>query len=131
MQEGTKMTLDTLPVTGSCHSDVEIFHVIGDKWTLGIIGTIWANSRRFNEIRRALPGISQRMLTRALRELERDGLVTRTVTPTVPVRVDYALTELGRSMGESARSLWHWGSENKTAVAAARRLYDKAHSVDA
>ena len=81
-------------------------------------------SRRFNELRRDIPGISQRMLTRTLRGLERDGLVSRTVTPSVPPRVDYALTALGRSLCVPVAQLGNWAVANIGKVEAARAVYD-------
>ncbi len=80
--------------------------------------------RRFNDIRRAIDGISQRMLTLTLRNLERDGLVTRTVTPTIPPRVDYALTELGHSLSVPVQALGSWAFERLPALTEARRAYD-------
>ncbi|RYG26175.1 MAG: transcriptional regulator [Burkholderiales bacterium] len=79
---------------------------------------------RFSELKRSLPGISQRMLTLSLRSLERDGLVTRCVTPTVPARVDYALTALGSSFAERASILGQWAFENRPAVDASREAFD-------
>src|SRR5215475_8393078 len=82
--------------------------------------------KRFNELRRALGSISQRMLTLTLRCLERDGLVTRTVFPTIPPRVDYALTKLGHSLLEPVSSLGLWARQNRTAIHDARRRFDTA-----
>src|SRR5215212_6351333 len=79
-----------------CRAVSAILQRIGDKWSVLIISRLGEGSRRFNEIKRMIGGISQRMLTLTLRNLERDGLVSRSVTPTVPPRVDYALTDLGR-----------------------------------
>ena len=82
-------------------------------------------SKRFNELRRALGSISQRMLTLTLRGLERDGLVTRTVFPTIPPRVDYELTRLGRSLLEPVSGLGLWARQNRIAVQEARDRFDK------
>lgn len=99
---------------------------IGDKWSVLVVRTLGEGSLRFSELQRAIEGISQRMLTLTLRGLERDGLVTRTVTPTIPPRVDYALTDLGRSLLEPVRALGHWAIENRETMQAARKAYDEA-----
>ena len=80
--------------------------------------------KRFNEIKRLIDGISQRMLTLTLRGLERDGLVTRTVFPTIPPRVDYELTKLGHSLLEPVSSLGLWARQNRSSIEAARRRFD-------
>ena len=80
--------------------------------------------RRFNEIKRMVGGISQRMLTLTLRGLERDGLVTRTVFPTIPPRVDYELTDLGRGLWQPVEALGEWASEHQTEIEAARTKFD-------
>ena len=93
------------PSEDGCQVTRQILDRIGDKWSLYIIATLNDGSRRFNELKREIEGISQRMLTLSLRGLERDGLVTRTVFPTIPPRVDYALTPLGATLlGPSWRS---------------------------
>jgi len=83
--------------------------------------------RRFNELKKLIGGISQRMLTRTLRGLERDGLVTRTVFPTVPPRVDYELTPLGRSMQTPVEALGNWAFANLAAIEQARLEFDRRH----
>ena len=87
-----------------------------------VVMSMWEGTQRFSDIRRAIPGISQRMLT--LRALERDGLVKRAVTPVIPPRVDYTLTKLGRSLGDSVRVLGQWAMDNQPAIEAARTKYD-------
>jgi DNA-binding HxlR family transcriptional regulator len=87
-------------VPEDCRAVSEVLARVGDKWTVLVVSTLGAGPKRFNELRKALGSISQRMLTLTLRGLERDGLVTRTVYPTVPPRVDYELTKLGRSLLE-------------------------------
>jgi DNA-binding HxlR family transcriptional regulator len=114
----------TLHVTEQCRPATEILQRVGDKWTIFVIMSLWDGSRRFSELRREIPAISQRMLTLTLRGLERDGLVKRTVTPTNPPRVDYELTKLGRSLGESVRALGQWAIDNQRAIEAARTKYD-------
>ena len=97
---------------------------IGDKWTILVLTALKARSHRFSELRRAVPDVSQRMLTVTLRKLERDGYVTRTVTPTVPTRVDYTLSELGDSLVETLAPLAEWALNNRGSVAKARAIYD-------
>src|SRR5262249_42150478 len=89
---------------------------VGDKWTVLVVSTLGDGPKRFNELRRALGSISQRMLTLTLRCLERDGLVTRTVFPTIPPRVDYALTKLGHSLLEPVSSLGLWARRGGDAM---------------
>jgi DNA-binding HxlR family transcriptional regulator len=97
---------------------------VGDKWAVILISHLGDGPRRFNELQRLTEGVSQRMLTLTLRNLERDGLVSRTVTPTVPPRVDYALTGLGRSLLEPVRALGAWALAHLEAMDAARTAYD-------
>ena len=104
----------------------EILSRVGDKWTVLVVSELGGGPRRFNELRRSLGSISQRMLTLTLRGLERDGFVTRTVFPTVPPRVDYELTELGRSLLVPVSSLGLWARQNREAIQRARRRFDGA-----
>lgn len=107
-----------------CLAISELLSRIGDKWTVLIVTLLAGGPMRFNEIRRTVEGISQRMLTLTLRALERDGLVTRTVTPTIPPRVDYALTELGHTLTGPLATLADWARTNRPAVASAREQFD-------
>jgi DNA-binding HxlR family transcriptional regulator len=102
----------------------EVLARIGDKWTVLVVSVLGDGPKRFNELRRALGSISQRMLTLTLRALERDGLVTRTVFPTIPPRVDYELTRLGQSLLAPVHVLGTWARQNRSAIEAARRRYD-------
>ena len=99
---------------------------IGDKWTVLVVELLCAGRGpvRFNEIRRAIHGISQRMLTLTLRGLERDGLVTRTVHPTIPPRVDYELTKLGQSLRVPLVAVADWARANRAAIVDARKVFD-------
>jgi DNA-binding HxlR family transcriptional regulator len=97
---------------------------IGDKWTVLIIVLLCEHGYRFNDLKRGIDGISQRMLTLKLRNMERDGLVTRTVTPSIPPRVDYELTEIGRSLAVPVKILCEWAFANLGSVGAAQALYD-------
>jgi DNA-binding HxlR family transcriptional regulator len=98
---------------------------IGDKWTVLVIMLLRGQSRRFTDLKRGVDGISQRMLTLTLRNLERDGLVTRTVTPSIPPRVDYELTELGLSLAVPIQALGTWAFEHMDRIDAAQASYDK------
>jgi len=111
---------------GECTMVSETLARIGDKWTVLVVELLCEGRGpvRFNEIRRAIHGISQRMLTLTLRSLERDGLVTRTVHPTVPPRVDYELTKLGRSLRVPLVAVAEWVRANGTSIHAARQVFD-------
>lgn len=109
----------------SCLAAREVLNRVGDKWSVLIVGLLGDGTKRFSELRRAIEGISQRMLTLTLRGLERDGLVTRTVFPTVPPRVDYALTPLGQTLLEPVRALGAWAEEHRAEIQAARDAFDR------
>ena len=102
----------------------QILDRIADKWSLLAIALLEGRTLRFNELRREIDGISQRMLTVTLRQLERDGLVTRTVYPVVPPRVEYALTPLGQTLHSTIQALVTWTEIHQDEVAAARAAYD-------
>src|SRR5271155_2807974 len=111
---------------GQCCAPIrETLSRVGDKWSLLIISILSDAPLRFNELRRRIDGISQRMLTRTLRELERDGLVTRTVTPTTPPSVEYALNDLGRSLLEPVKALIAWTFTNYPQITKAQQRFDK------
>ncbi|MHB1111343.1 MAG: winged helix-turn-helix transcriptional regulator [Devosia sp.] len=113
----------------TCMSMAGILNRIGDKWTVMVVGRLARSSTlRFNELKRQINGVSQRMLTLTLRNLERDGLVTRTIYPEIPPRVEYSLTELGRSLKDPINALWDWSAENGAAVVEARAIYDARHA---
>ena len=99
---------------------------LGDKWSLLVVELLGRGTRRFSELRREIDGVSQRMLTLTLRNLERDGLVTRTVHPVVPPRVDYELTALGRSLLAAVDPLVAWTRAHRDEIASARGDYDAA-----
>src|SRR5438128_9611260 len=127
-QEGTSLIPGNLHVPEDCRSVSEVLARVGDKWTVLVVTVLGEGPKRFNELRRALGSISQRMLTLTLRCLERDGLVTRTVFPTVPPRVDYELTQLGHSLLEPVSSLGLWARQNRSAIHDARRRFDVAQN---
>ncbi|MFF8955407.1 winged helix-turn-helix transcriptional regulator [Streptomyces sp. NPDC014894] len=108
----------------ACRQVHEILGVIGDKWTLIVLGQLRDGSLRFGELRRAAEGISQRMLTLTLRRLERDGLLVRTVHASVPPRVEYALTEAGTALLAPAAALGRWASAHRTRIHDSRSRYD-------
>src|SRR5450830_28193 len=126
MQEGTSLLPGDLHVAEDCRAVSEVLARVGDKWTVLVVSTLGDGPKRFNELRKALGSISQRMLTLTLRALERDGLVTRTVCPTIPPRVDYALTKLGRSLLEPVNTPGLWARKNRTVIQEARRRLDVA-----
>jgi DNA-binding HxlR family transcriptional regulator len=125
-QEGTRRTPGNLHVPEDCRAVSEVLARVGDKWTVLVVSTLGDGPKRFNELRKALGSISQRMLTLTLRALERDGLVTRTVQPTNPPRVDYELTRLGRSLLEPVSELGLWARKNRAAIGEARQRFDAA-----
>lgn len=102
----------------------QILDRIADKWSLLVIALLDRQRMRFTELRRQIDGVSQRMLTVTLRQLERDGLVLRTVHPVVPPRVDYELTPLGVSLHETVQALVTWTDTHQREIAAARSAYD-------
>ncbi|MFF0862812.1 winged helix-turn-helix transcriptional regulator [Nonomuraea sp. NPDC003560] len=133
MEDGTSMSLghcgdtDYDVLQWDQREDCEVRQIldrIADKWSLQVIALLDRRSLRFTELRRMIDGVSQRMLTRTLRHLERDGLVSRTVHPTVPPRVDYALTPLGGTLHATIRALVTWTEEHQSEIATARAAYD-------
>ncbi|HST74284.1 MAG TPA: helix-turn-helix domain-containing protein [Acetobacteraceae bacterium] len=111
-------------MTEDCRAVAEILANVGSKWTILVVSRLGDGPLRFNELRRIIGGISQRMLTLTVRELERDGLVTRAVFPTIPPRVEYELTALGCSLLQTVQALGDWARHNRPAVEDARRRYD-------
>lgn len=108
----------------------QILDRIADKWSLLVISLLEERTLRFNELRREIDGISQRMLTVTLRQLERDGLVCRTVYPVVPPRVEYCLSPLGHTLLGTIQSLVHWTEEHQQEIARARAEFDAAQDSD-
>ncbi len=108
-----------------CRGAASVLARVGDKWSVFVIMLLGNGPRRFNEIKRMIGGISQRMLTLTLRGLERDGLVTRTVFPTIPPRVDYELTDLGRGLSQPVIALGTWAIEHLTEIEDARARFDR------
>ncbi|KAF1701663.1 winged helix-turn-helix transcriptional regulator [Pseudoxanthomonas suwonensis] len=103
----------------------EIIGRVADKWTMIVLDVLAEHGElRFTRIARLVPGISQRMLTQTLRAMEREGLVVRTVHPTVPPRVEYRLTDLGLGLGEAFCGVWHWAQDNLERIERARARFD-------
>ena len=123
---------DTEPLPGDPYQwdvreDCEVRQIldrIADKWSLLVIALLDRRRLRFTALMREIDGVSQRMLTVTLRQLERDGLVTRTVHPEIPPRVEYELTPMGATLHETIQSLVTWTEEHQTQIAAARASYD-------
>ncbi|MEU8782797.1 helix-turn-helix domain-containing protein [Streptomyces sp. NPDC048637] len=110
-----------------CRQVLQILGLIGSKWSILIIGQLRDRILRFGELHRTVNGISQRMLTLTLRQLERDGLLTRTVHPSVPPRVDYTLTELGATLLDSVVALGEWATTHRHQINNNRHHYDSTH----
>ncbi|MEV0384748.1 helix-turn-helix domain-containing protein [Nonomuraea sp. NPDC050643] len=104
----------------------DVLDRVGDKWSVLVMDLLGGGPKRYSELRRAVEGISQRMLTLTLRSLERDGLVARTVTPTSPPRVDYALTPVGQTLSAEVSGLIAWAERHRDYVATARLRYDRS-----
>jgi DNA-binding HxlR family transcriptional regulator len=113
-----------------CRGVASVLARVGDKWSVLVIMLLGDGPRRFNELKRMIGGISQRMLTLTLRGLERDGLVTRTVFPTVPPRVDYELTALGRGLSDPVMKLGEWAKQHLTDIDTARQDFDGRNATD-
>lgn len=112
-------------LTDECQSVSEILSRVGDKWSVLVVTLLGTGPMRFSELRRSVDGISQKMLTTTLRNLERDGFCTRTVFATVPPRVDYELTVLGRDLLVPVKALGDWAVANRKRIDAARRRFDE------
>lgn len=117
-----------LKLTDECQSVSEVLARVGDKWTVLVVSLLGSGPKRFSELRRAIEGISQKMLTVTLRTLERDGFCTRKVFPTVPPRVEYELTDLGRDLLVPVKALGEWAVANRERISAARRHFDAQHA---
>lgn len=128
------MDVTDLPATvdhSECRRVAPVLARVGDKWSILIVMTLAGGTRRFNELKREIDGISQRMLTHSLRALERDGLVSRTAYPSIPPRVDYALTELGRALCVPVMALGTWVQANLDTIERARDAFDRAEEARA
>jgi DNA-binding HxlR family transcriptional regulator len=120
--------MESIPIAGGEEDALvrEVLDRIADKWTLLVIFALEDGEMRFTRLLQAVGGISQKMLTKTLRQLERDGLVIRRVHATVPPRVDYRLTPMGESLGEAVCGVWEWVHRNGAAVHEARRRFEES-----
>ncbi|MHA7774069.1 winged helix-turn-helix transcriptional regulator [Roseibium sp. M-1] len=107
-----------------------LLQTVGSKWCSLVVAHLEAGPRRFSDLKRGIGGVTQKSLTTALRELEKDGLVSRFVTPSIPPRVDYSLTPLGRTLLGPLKALTNWAIENEAAVAAARERFERENESD-
>jgi DNA-binding HxlR family transcriptional regulator len=138
LQDSTILSPGHSDVTGisvdlkqaGCPNVTPVLNRVGDKWSMLIVMILSEGPRRFSELKRAIDGISQRMLTLTLRNLERDGLVSRKLTPTIPPRVDYELTELGQSLRVPVRALGEWAIAHIDCIRTAQKEYDSRQSDD-
>jgi DNA-binding HxlR family transcriptional regulator len=113
-----------------CRNVTPVLNRVGDKWSMLIVMNLSDGPKRFSELKRAIAGISQRMLTLSLRGLERDGLISRTVTPTIPPRVDYELTDIGESLREPVKGLGEWALAHIDCIRAAQVRFDAERDTD-
>ena len=113
----------------SCHAR-EVLQRVGDKWSMYVIDLLGRGTMRFTELHRGIDGITSRMLTVTLRGLERDGIVTRTIHPVIPPRVEYALTPMGRTLLDTIGQLVSWADSHLNEIDAARASYDARHHAD-
>lgn len=116
-------------VSDQCRKMSSVLTIVGDKWTVMIVMVLIDRPRRFNDLKRTIGGISQQMLTRTLKALERDGMASRTVHPTVPPQVEYALTDLGYSLAEPLRALGDWARAHLEQIDQNRLRYDLGRAV--
>ncbi len=127
---GTRVSPPRMQVADHAHcvATKEVLTLVGDKWSLYLVSSLAQGPRRFNELKRLVEGISQRMLTLTLRGLERDGLVSRKVTPTIPPRVDYALTRSGRTLMGPVQGLVRWAEKHRFDIQAAREAFERGEA---
>jgi DNA-binding HxlR family transcriptional regulator len=122
----TEITAPLAPAhnADACPAVREVLNRVGDKWSVQVVGLLGGGAMRFSALRRAIDGISQRMLTLTLRGLERDGLITRTVEPSIPPKVEYELTDLGRTLLVPVMALAQWAVDHRTCIHDAQRKFD-------
>lgn len=118
------MSLKDTGDSSNCRAMSDVLNRIGDKWSVMVVGVLSRGTLRFNELKRNINGVSQRMLTLTLRNLERDGLVYRNVYAEIPPRVEYGLTELGKTLTGPIDALWDWSAVHHDAIIDARAIYD-------
>ena len=130
-QEGTFLKPTNPDVTEDCRTITEMLGQVGEKWTMRVVGSLGERPLRFTELRKKIGGISQKMLTSTLRDLERDGFISRTVFATIPPKVEYALTELGCDLFVPVKALMEWSIDNQPRINAARARFDGPNAADA
>ena len=123
MDVANKSVPENVPSHDDCRALADLLARVGDKWTVMVVGALSHGPLRYNQVRRMVEGISQRMLTLTLKGLEEDGLVSRTMFPTIPPRVDYELTDLGRTLITPLLSLYEWVIEHRGEMEASRRRF--------
>jgi DNA-binding HxlR family transcriptional regulator len=116
---------------GDCRPIAQILARVGDKWSILLLNVLGDETMRFKDLHRAVPGISQRMLTVTLRNLERDGLISRRIYPTIPPKVEYCLSERGRSLRCAIVPIAEWVTENREGIEEAQRRFDREFNCDA
>ncbi|AYM14796.1 hypothetical protein At1D1108_51700 (plasmid) [Agrobacterium tumefaciens] len=121
-----KIVSEGEPTAPDCRALADVLARVGDKWTIMVVGALSNGPMRYNAIGRLIDGISQRMLTLTLKGLEQDGLVTRTIYPTIPPRVDYELTELGRTLLQPIMALFEWAKQHQPSMMEARAKFVSA-----
>jgi DNA-binding HxlR family transcriptional regulator len=131
MEETNTRVRGVKPAHPDCQAVTATLARIGDKWTVMVIGVLSQGPLRYSQVRRAVEGISQRMLTLTLKGLEQDGLVRRTVYPTIPPRVDYELTDLGQKLTVPLRSIFDWAVKHRPEMEAARQRYSERNGAAA
>jgi DNA-binding HxlR family transcriptional regulator len=127
-QEGTSLKPRNTDLPADCRAVSEVLSRVGDKWSVLVVTKLGSGTKRFNELRREIGGISQRMLTLTLRGLERDGLVTREIIPTSPLGVEYDLTTLGRDLLQPVSALGAWAIRNQAKIRQARASFDSVQA---
>lgn len=132
--QSTAETVSKIGLTGACVEDSRLWvramlESITDKWTILVVEALATQTLRFSALETAVTGISHRMLTRTLRRLERDGMVTRTAYPEVPPRVEYALTPLGRTLIDPVDVFIRWAEQNRAAINDNRQVFDERRGV--
>jgi DNA-binding HxlR family transcriptional regulator len=127
-QEGTKLKPRHTDLPSDCRAVSEVLSRIGDKWSVLVVTKLGTGTKRFNELRGEIGGISQRMLTLTVRGLERDGLVTRKIIPTSPIGVEYDLTPLGRDLLQPVSALGAWAIRNQAKIRQARVSFDSGEA---
>lgn len=125
MGDTNKYVCQTDKVDSEMRAWADILRCLGDKWTVLVLGLLVPRPYRYLELNRAVTGISQRMLTLTLKRLERDGLISRTVIPSTPPQVEYALTPLGHKLGQPLGELWAWAQDSQDEIEAARQAYEQ------